>query len=189
MKPGNDPVRIELRLRLFQLLVAIEIDLGEIIREWVLPFDDECTAGSWIIDAAQERQIDDFISPEQALRYITLGETVSLVFRSQELLPPDVAEIVRRHGTMIDGLSEIRNRVTHPERVVDQSDLDVVSALRCVRSRSVGAHAHQESTGRSRANRSFLWEYSRPNTSCSRRIRGWHRLHLLFAQTHEIVTW
>jgi tetratricopeptide (TPR) repeat protein len=103
------------RVRLYALIDALEGDLRDALREWVLPFknvDEILGARASVI---HQRAIDDGVIEADAdlVSYLDFHEAFSLLNRHDAMFPATIAKVVKEQTPRLDVFVPVRNRVMH----------------------------------------------------------------------------
>jgi hypothetical protein len=103
------------RLRLYALIDALEADLRDALREWVVPFknvDEILGARAPLI---RQRAIDDGLIETDAdlVSYLDFHESFSLLNKHDAMLPTTIAKVVKEQTPRLDVFVPVRNRVMH----------------------------------------------------------------------------
>src|SRR5215211_6550733 len=100
------------RTRLYVLFDALEQDLRDLLREWVLPYKDvETVFGERLADcqqrAAAERASE--VAPEELVDYLDFADGFGLLNRHEEMLPPEAATALGDHTHHLEQFVPVRN--------------------------------------------------------------------------------
>ena len=114
------------RWRLYALIDALEGDLRDALREWVLPFKNIDEILGARLELIRERAVDDGVIEADAelISYIDFHDAFSLLNKHAAMLPATFAKVIREQTPRLDGFVPVRNRVMHGRPLhPDDSDL------------------------------------------------------------------
>lgn len=113
------------RARLYFLIGALETDLRELLRKWVLPYKEERDAFGGRFEVLRERADRDGADPsESVLNYADFADSFEFINRHSSMLPAELAAAVRNFTPHLAEFVGPRNRVMH-HRPLKPEDLDM----------------------------------------------------------------
>jgi hypothetical protein len=103
------------RVRLYALIDALEGDLRDGLREWVLPFKNIDEILGARASVVRQRAIDDGVIETDAdlISYLDFHEAFSLLNKHDAMLPANIANVVKEQTPRLDVFVPVRNRVMH----------------------------------------------------------------------------
>jgi tetratricopeptide (TPR) repeat protein len=103
------------RWRLYALIDALEGDLRDALREWVLPFKNLDEILGSRAPLIRQRAVDEGVVETDAdfVSYLDFHDAFSLLNRHEAMIPATVARVIKEQTPRLDVFVPVRNRVMH----------------------------------------------------------------------------